>query len=79
MKKVTGIGDIFFKCKGPEKIKAWYRHHLRIDAGGDKTCIKLYALRVKPFNVFHFENIFLISPSCSMDHGPSQLSQAADR
>lgn len=28
MKKVTGIGGIFFKCKDPEKIKEWYSKHL---------------------------------------------------
>lgn len=28
MKKVTGIGGIFFKCKDPEKVKAWYGKHL---------------------------------------------------
>ena len=28
MKKVTGIGGIFFKCKNPEKLKAWYQQHL---------------------------------------------------
>jgi predicted enzyme related to lactoylglutathione lyase len=28
MKKVTGIGGIFFKCKDPEKIKQWYSKHL---------------------------------------------------
>jgi predicted enzyme related to lactoylglutathione lyase len=33
MKKVTGIGGIFFKCKDPEKLKAWYNTHLGIDAG----------------------------------------------
>jgi predicted enzyme related to lactoylglutathione lyase len=33
MKKVTGIGGIFFKCKDPKMIKAWYREHLGIDAG----------------------------------------------
>ena len=33
MKKVTGIGGIFFKCKDPEKMKAWYKTHLGIDAG----------------------------------------------
>lgn len=27
-KKVTGIGGIFFKCKDPEKVKAWYQIHL---------------------------------------------------
>lgn len=28
MKKVTGIGGVFFKCKDPEKIKDWYNKHL---------------------------------------------------
>jgi predicted enzyme related to lactoylglutathione lyase len=28
MKRVTGIGGIFFKCKDPEKIKDWYKTHL---------------------------------------------------
>lgn len=30
MKKVTGIGGIFFKSKDPEAIKAWYQQHLGI-------------------------------------------------
>ena len=33
MKKVTGIGGIFFKCKDPKKIKDWYQKYLGIDAG----------------------------------------------
>lgn len=28
MKRVTGIGGIFFKCKDPEKVKQWYQTHL---------------------------------------------------
>ena len=28
MKKVTGIGGIFFKCKNPDKMKEWYHTHL---------------------------------------------------
>lgn len=28
MKKVTGIGGIFLKCKDPEKIKEWYKKNL---------------------------------------------------
>jgi predicted enzyme related to lactoylglutathione lyase len=28
MKKVTGIGGIFFKCKDPKKMKEWYENHL---------------------------------------------------
>ena len=36
MKRVTGIGGIFFKTKDPENMKAWYREHLGIipDADG---------------------------------------------
>jgi len=28
MKKVTGIGGVFFKSKDPERIKGWYKAHL---------------------------------------------------
>jgi predicted enzyme related to lactoylglutathione lyase len=31
MKRVTGIGGIFFKAKDPETLHAWYREHLGID------------------------------------------------
>jgi predicted enzyme related to lactoylglutathione lyase len=31
MKKVTGIGGIFFKCKDPNKINEWYKTHLGFD------------------------------------------------
>ena len=28
MKRVTGLGGIFFKCKDAEKMKEWYGKHL---------------------------------------------------
>ena len=28
MKRVTGIGGLFFKCRDPEKTKQWYKEHL---------------------------------------------------
>ena len=31
MKKVTGIGGIFFKCKDPKKMREWYQNHLGLD------------------------------------------------
>jgi len=31
MKKVTGIGGIFFKCKDPGKMKEWYQKHLGLN------------------------------------------------
>jgi predicted enzyme related to lactoylglutathione lyase len=31
MKKVTGIGGIFFKCKDPDKMREWYHAHLGLE------------------------------------------------
>jgi len=31
MKRVTGIGGIFFSAKDPVALRAWYRQHLGID------------------------------------------------
>ena len=31
MKRVTGIGGIFFKARDPVTLRAWYRTHLGID------------------------------------------------
>lgn len=31
MKRVTGIGGIFFKAKDPKALQAWYKEHLGID------------------------------------------------
>lgn len=33
MKRVTGIGGIFFKSKNPEHSRNWYRKHLGIENG----------------------------------------------
>ncbi len=31
LKKVTGIGGIFFKCQDPEKMKEWYQKNLGLN------------------------------------------------
>lgn len=31
MKRVTGIGGIFFKCKDPGKVREWYQKHLGLN------------------------------------------------
>ena len=33
MKKVTGIGGVFFKCKDLERMKDWYKTHLGLNTG----------------------------------------------
>ena len=39
MKRVTGIGGIFFKAKDPKALGAWYRDHLGVplEAWGGAT------------------------------------------
>jgi predicted enzyme related to lactoylglutathione lyase len=32
MKRVTGIGGIFFKSKDPDRLREWYRKHLGIES-----------------------------------------------
>ena len=31
LKRVTGIGGIFFKCKDPNRMKEWYKTHLGLE------------------------------------------------
>lgn len=31
IKRVTGIGGIFFKCKDPKKMREWYKTHLGLN------------------------------------------------
>lgn len=31
MKRVVGVGGIFFKARDPEALRAWYQRHLGID------------------------------------------------
>jgi catechol 2,3-dioxygenase-like lactoylglutathione lyase family enzyme len=33
MKRVTGIGGIFFKARDPKALGIWYRDHLGLDVG----------------------------------------------
>ncbi|MEM7655003.1 MAG: VOC family protein [Bacteroidota bacterium] len=32
MKRVTGLGGVFFKCQDPDQMKQWYQTHLGIPA-----------------------------------------------
>ena len=31
LRKTTGIGGIFFKCKNPKKVREWYSTHLGLN------------------------------------------------
>ncbi len=42
MKKVTGIGGIFFKCKDPNKMREWYKTHLGFDTNAYGATFEWY-------------------------------------
>lgn len=42
MKRVTGIGGIFFKCSDPEQMKTWYKNHLGIESDQYGGCFQWY-------------------------------------
>ena len=42
IKKVTGIGGIFFKCKDPYKMKDWYRTNLGLNTNQYGTVFEWY-------------------------------------
>ncbi|MBM2815838.1 MAG: hypothetical protein HW421_2600 [Ignavibacteria bacterium] len=42
MKRVTGVGGIFFKCKDSDSIKEWYKTHLGLDTDEYGTNFEWY-------------------------------------
>lgn len=42
MKKVTGIGGVFFKCKDPKKTTEWYQKHLGLETNPYGATFKWY-------------------------------------
>ena len=42
LKRVTGIGGIFFKCKDPKKLREWYQTHLGLNANQYGTVFEWY-------------------------------------
>ncbi len=43
MKRVTGIGGVFFKSPDPKRLGDWYRTHLGIDVGDWGGCAFAWA------------------------------------
>ena len=42
LKRVTGIGGIFFKCKEPKKVREWYKQHLGLDVNDYGSVFEWY-------------------------------------
>lgn len=42
LKRVTGIGGIFFKCKDPKKVREWYQTHLGLNTNSYGSVFEWY-------------------------------------
>ena len=42
LKKATGIGGIFFKCKDPKKVREWYQLHLGLNTNAYGAVFEWY-------------------------------------
>ena len=42
MKRVTGIGGIFFKCKDPQQLREWYKTHLGLETNDYGSVFEWY-------------------------------------
>jgi predicted enzyme related to lactoylglutathione lyase len=42
LKKVTGIGGIFFKCKDPKKVRDWYQKNLGLNSNDYGSVFEWY-------------------------------------
>lgn len=45
IKRVTGIGGVFFKCKDPKKVTECYQRHLGLDTNPYKYFLKFFIPR----------------------------------
>jgi predicted enzyme related to lactoylglutathione lyase len=54
MKRVTGLGGVFFKCRDREKTLAWYEKHLGIPMepwGAQFNWVESDSKGIKPYSV----------------------------
>ena len=54
MKRVTGIGGVFFKAQNPKALAEWYQTHLGIDFGGKVYTDFQFQEREKGWTAFSF-------------------------
>ena len=45
MKRVTGIGGVFFKCQDPAMMRAWYSKHLGFEIDAQYGCATFFLAR----------------------------------
>lgn len=65
MKRVVGIGGIFFKARDPEKLRAWYQTHMGIE-------VQAWGGTVFPWCNPEGMTVWSISPQSAESFEPSQ-------
>ena len=65
MKRVIGIGGVFFKAKDPKALAEWYEKHLGINFGGKVYADFQFREKEKGWTAFSFfeENTNYFAPS----------------
>ena len=71
MKRVTGIGGVFFKAKDPKALGAWYKQHLGIDVQSWGATFESVDSEGKPVAE---TTAFMIAPETSGKWAPSTAS-----
>jgi predicted enzyme related to lactoylglutathione lyase len=71
MKRVTGLGGIFFKAKDPKALYEWYRQHLGIESNPDGSGI---SWRDADHPEIPGCNVFAIFPADTKYFAPSSSS-----
>lgn len=65
MKRVVGIGGVFFKARDPERLRAWYKTHLGID-------VQDWGGTAFPWNTPNGMTVWSIFPDSSGNFAPSR-------
>lgn len=65
MKRVVGVGGIFFKARNPEALRAWYKTHLGID-------VQDWGGTTFPWNRADGMTVWSIFPESSETFAPSR-------
>jgi hypothetical protein len=71
MKRVIGLGGIFFKAKDPKALYEWYRKHLGIESNADGSGAMWRDADHPEIPGF---NVFAIFPADTKYFAPSQSS-----
>ena len=67
MKRVVGVGGIFFKARDPEALRAWYKAHLGID-------VQVWGGTTFPWDKPNGMTVWSIFPESSENFAPSKSS-----